>query len=185
MTTITTTCEGCGRQLAVPDRYQGRELKCPTCGRPFRAEAPAPQPAAPPPAPYVEAPTVPTLVRPPFEEAPFQAQEPAATAAVPADVGETATVFWRVRRIGVLSLAALSALLHAVLGLVAGIVVAVVLGTPAAQAIPFPHGPLLGVLAVVLLPLVYAVIGFVAGGVTAVVYNVAARLTGGVRLLLE
>jgi len=187
MGTISFTCSQCGRQLTVPERYQGRDLKCPSCGRPFRAEASAGEPApAVPPAPQAFLAPEP---EPPFENAPFE--EPPAPPAAPEDAaapvpaGESAPVYWRVRRIGVLSLAALSALLHAVLGLIVGVVVAIAAFTPAAQEIPFLHGPLLAVAAVVGLPLLYAVVGFLAGAVSAVVYNLGARLTGGVSLLLD
>jgi len=112
-------------------------------------------------------------------------QPPESTAGAEATFVDATAVYWRVKRIGVLSLAALSALLHAVLGLAIGTVVAIASFTPAAQAIPFLHGRLLGVLAVLLLPLAYGAIGFVAGALTAVVYNLGARLVGGVRVLLE
>ncbi len=98
---------------------------------------------------------------------------------------DATAVFWRVRRIAVASLASVSGLIHAAAGLVAGLVVAVVSFTPTAEAIPFVHGPLLAGLAIVVLPLVCGAAGFAFGAVTAVVYNLAARLFGGVRLLLE
>lgn len=192
MTTITTTCAGCGRQLAVPERYQGRDLKCPSCGHPFRVDpsqaAPVPAPA---PGPRTEvfpesAPVnLPTPAAAPFGEPAAPMQPPESTAGAEATFVDATAVYWRVKRIGVLSLAALSALLHAVLGLAIGTVVAIASFTPAAQAIPFLHGRLLGVLAVLLLPLAYGAIGFVAGALTAVVYNLGARLVGGVRVLLE
>ncbi len=202
MTTITTTCEGCGRQLTVPERYQGRDLKCPSCGRPFRAEAarPEPQPAtpdAPAAVPPVAPPVVPPVTTPSFDASPFEEPpapaplppptqpEPPEPAAAPDATGGAAAVYWRVKRIEVLSLALLSALLHGVLGLLVGVAVAIASLTPAAQALPFPHGPLVALLAVLLLPLVYAAIGFLAGALSAVVYNLGARLTGGVSLLLE
>ncbi len=198
MRAINITCEQCGRQLTVPERYQGRALKCPTCGHPFLAEAPGvepepvavPAPAAPP-APAAAA----SFETSPFEEPPAPGPAPApapASPALPAEVvsagvavGETAPVYWRVRRVAPLSLAVLSAALHAALGLVVGIVVAIASFTPVAQEIPVVHGPLVGILAVLVLPVAYAAAGFVAGAVTAVVYNLAARLTGGVSLLLD
>ena len=196
MTTITTTCTGCRHQLAVPERYQGRDLKCPSCGHPFRvdplqaAPAPLPESSLAPGArtevlPESAPASPPTPLAAPFGEPAASAQQPASAAGVEAAFVEANTVYWRVQRIGVLSLAALSALLHAVVGLAIGIVVAFVSFTPAAQAVPFLKGPLLGVLAVVLLPLAYGAIGFVAGTLTAVVYNLGAGLIGGVRVLLE
>ncbi len=193
MTTITTTCTGCGRQLAVPERYRGRDLKCPSCGRPFRLEPPEPAPPAetvppasaevfPEPAAATQAPAA-----VPFGEPPAAAPQPApepepGPEGVPVEAG---AVFWRVQRIGVLSLALLSAVLHGALGLLVGIAVAIAASSPAGRAIPFLNGPVLGVLAVLVLPFVYGAVGFVAGALTAAVYNFGARLLGGVRILLE
>jgi len=192
MGTINVTCTQCGRQLAVPERYQGRDLKCPSCGHPFRAEpppvvtAPSPEPAPKTEVfPEVTPPISPTPSAAPFGEPATAEPKPESPPAAETGFVEATAVYWRVRRIDVLSLAALSALLNAVLGLLVGVVIAVALFTPASQAIPFLHGPLLGILAVVILPLAYAAIGFVAGALTAAVYNLAARLVGGVRLLLE
>jgi general secretion pathway protein G len=47
---VLTTCEACGHEMAVPERYAGRELFCTACKRPFRAPPPAPTPVAGPPA---------------------------------------------------------------------------------------------------------------------------------------
>lgn len=100
MAVITHTCVQCGKQLTIPERYQGRALKCPECGNPFRVEpppreesqlapplaSPAPTPPAPPPlearAMSIPAPPpTPALAPAPaaFADAPFQLQEPAAT----------------------------------------------------------------------------------------------------------
>jgi hypothetical protein len=192
MGTINITCAQCGRQLAVPERYQGRDLTCPSCGHPFRADPPqAATVPLPVPGPKTEVfpdatpPTPPTPTAAPFGEPAASAQQADAAGVAEAAFAEATAVYWRVRRIGVLSLAALSALLHATLGLVVGVVLAIASLTPAAQAIPFLHGPLLGVLAVVLLPIGYGVMGFAAGAVAAVVYNLGARIVGGVRILLE
>ena len=176
MATITNTCTGCGRQLAVPDRYQGRDLKCPSCGHPFKVALsgtePEPAPTHPVAAPPEPPPPVLPLGSSPFEDPPLPSHGPEEVGAPQTEFVEATAVFWRVKRIGVASLAALSGLIHAVF-------------TPLAEEIPFLHGPLLAVLAIVLLPLVYGAAGFVLGAVTAVVYNLAAQLVGGVRLLLE
>ncbi len=184
MTTITITCAGCGRTLAVPERYLGRDLKCPDCGHPLRVAAPEPTPPAPPeplfsapvfpdPAPSEPGP-VPTT---PFEEldAPLSGDTPLPTAAV----------YWRVRRVGALSAATVSAVVYAMFGLLVGIGVAVASLVAPGAAIPFLRGPLLGAAAIVALPVAYAAIGFLLGLVGAAVYNLAARLAGGIKLLLE
>ncbi len=183
MTTITTTCAGCGRTLAIPERYLGRDLKCPDCGRPFRVappEPPPPEPEPPAPAPVFPEPSAPGPGEPgapPFEEA---------LATAPSDGAvPTGTVYWRVRRVGVLSAAATSAVIHASFGLLLGVIVAVVSLVLPGTAVPFLRGRVLGVLAVVALPLVYGVVGFVAGALGAAVYNLAARLAGGIKLALE
>jgi hypothetical protein len=186
MTTLTTTCRGCGRELSVPERYQGRDLKCPSCGRAFRVEPPAAE--APEPARAATARALPEVPAPfpsvpppaPFAEQPAAAEEPGAPTAV-----ETATVYWQLKSLGVLSTAFVGAVVNALLGLIAGLVVAIVSFTPAWAALPFVRGPFAGVLAIVVLPLVYGAIGFVSGTVLAVVYNLAARLVGGIRMLLD
>lgn len=184
MTTLTTTCKGCGRQLTVPDRYQGRDLKCPRCGRAFRIEPPPPavepEPAATPPALAQAAPTPSGLPPAPFTE-PSAAGE---TASAP-DALMTGAVFWQLKSLGVLSTGFIGALINAFLGLVAGLVVAIVSFTPAWIALPFVRRPLAGVLAIVVLPFVYGAMGFVSGVVLAALYNVAARFVGGIKVLLE
>lgn len=186
MTTITTTCAGCGRVLAVPDRYLDRDLKCPGCGHPFRlgaeAATPAPEPAPVAP-PTVEA-VAPTAV-PPALGAPFGEESPEAAGPEASVSVEAGAVFWRVRRLGVLSTALTGGAVNAVLGFLAGVAVAVVSLTRAAAALPFLHGPLGGALAVLVLPLLYGAIGLLFGAALSAVYNLVARLTGGIRVLLE
>jgi hypothetical protein len=186
MTTLTTTCKGCGRELTVPERYQGRDLKCPSCGRTFRVEPPLAE--TPQLEPFVTARPLPEAAAPfpsvpppaPFAEQPATSDEPALSATV-----ETATVYWQLKNLDILSTGFIGAVVNAFLGLIAGLVVAVVSFTPAWIALPFARGPLTGVLAIVVLPLVYGVVGFVSGVVLATLYNLAARLVGGVKLLLE
>ncbi|HQT93041.1 MAG: hypothetical protein B7Z68_05980 [Acidobacteria bacterium 21-70-11] len=184
MTTITTTCAGCGRTLAIPERYQGRDLKCPDCGHPLRVAAPETAPPAPP-EPPSSAPVFPDPAPPgpgPIPTTPFDELD----APLPEDTAlPTTAVYWRVKRVGALSAATVSAVVYALLGLLVGIGVAVAsLVTPVA-AIPFLRGPLLGAVAVIALPVAYAAIGFLLGLAGAAVYNLAARLTGGIKLLLE
>ena len=183
MATITTTCEGCGRTLAIPERYQGRELKCPDCGRPFRAAAPEAPPALPAEPAFAASvsPDPAGLGPEPFPTAPPESPD----APPSGEPGPPAAVYWRVRRVGALSAAAMSAVVYALLGVLVGLGVAVASVLAPSAAVPFLRGPLLGVLAVVTLPLVYAGIGFVLGLVGAAVYNLAARFVGGVKLLLE
>jgi hypothetical protein len=97
----------------------------------------------------------------------------------------TAAVYWRVKRVGVLSAATMSAVVYAVLGLLIGLAVTGISLLSPAVAVPFVHSPLLGALAMITLPVVYGAIGFVVGLAGAAVYNLAARLAGGIKLLLE
>ncbi len=184
MTTITTTCAGCGRTLAIPERYLGRDLKCPDCGHPVHVAAPEAAPPAPPELPLSAA-VFPDSALPgtaPFSKEAFEEFD----APLPGDAPlPTAAVYWRVRRVGALSAATVSAVVYALFGLLVGIGVAIASLVAPFAAIPFLRGPLLGVAAVVALPVAYAAIGFVLGLVGAAVYNLAARLAGGITLLLE
>ncbi|MGE5235670.1 MAG: hypothetical protein ACM3O7_04935 [Acidobacteriota bacterium] len=200
MATITHTCAQCGKRLGVPERYLGRDLKCPGCGNPFRIDpepqaaattpesAPLPEPGptgAPPAAPAGRTAPAAATLPPPF---PGEEPSPPSSPTQEPVFGLTnAVVTWRVRRLGVLSTALTSAVIHAVLGLVVGALVALVgmLPRAAGVAVSLLRGPLLGAAALVGLPLLYAAVGFVSGVVLALLYNLAARLTGGVELTME
>ncbi len=196
MTTITTTCTGCGRSLAVPERYQGRNLKCPGCGHSFRID--------PPPAPIPEPPRAAAVASPPAP--PVATERPAAVEpggpfgelfAAPAEAGTappegaeaaplaTGPVYWRLVRLGILSAGIVSAVIHAVLGLVVGLAVAVGSLFLPAPAIPIVSAKLVGGLAIVTLPVLYGVAGFLVGLGISALYNLTARLVGGVKVLLE
>lgn len=184
MTTITTTCAGCGRSLAIPERYLGRDLKCPDCGHPVRVASPD---AAPPPPP--ELPLSASVFPDPAPPGPGPVSTAESEGFEPPWPGDTplapGAVYWRVKRVGALSAATVSAVVYALLGLLLGIGVALASLFAPAVAVPFVRGPLLGALAVVTLPVAYAAIGFVLGLAGAAVYNLAARLAGGIKLLLE
>jgi len=192
MTTITTTCAGCGRALAVPERFQGRSLKCPSCGRAFRAEVPKPSPPAEPIAPSTA--TVATTRGPqatpiaspvaPSPAEPFGDVVAPASEAETGDALATGPVYWRVKRVGVLSVGLMSALINALVGLLVSL---------AALLIPFVrtvalgrfHGALGRAIFLLALPVLNGAVGFIAGVVAAALYNLAARWAGGVRVLLE
>jgi hypothetical protein len=191
MAPITTTCAGCGRTHTIPDRYLGRELKCPACGHPLTLDAPPPAPAAAAQAPVAPAetagtvfPEAPPAPAPPAPPAAAQAPEAPPETVAAADDG-AAEVYWRVRRLGVLSTATVGAVLHGLLGVLVGVAVAAVSLVGRRLALPAPLGPLAGIVALVAAPVVYAAVGFAFGALLAVVYNLAARLTGGVKVLLE
>ena len=100
-----------------------------------------------------------------------------------------------VRRIGVLSLAKIQAVVAAAIGLIIGVIYAVFMvlfgavmatmgggegGTAAAAG-----GIVGGVFMVVLIPLFYGVLGFAFGALSAAVYNLAAGSIGGLEMELE
>lgn len=98
-----------------------------------------------------------------------------------------------VKRIGVLSLAKVMAILYGGIGLVAGLVFSffALLGTAFGAAFQETTGPeaffgaIFGVGAVVLLPLLYGFMGFLGGLLSAALYNLAARIVGGLELDVE
>jgi hypothetical protein len=184
MATYNHTCEQCGKQLLVPDRYLGRGLKCPHCGQGFRVapqqEVP-PEPPSPPPAlpgipsePFGPAPTAP-LIEP--ESAP------------PLQFSTEASVHFAVKRIDVLSAAKVTAALHGILGLLMGLAIALMLllvPMPLSARGLFSLGKgIIVVLALVAVPGTYLVIGFVSGALLAALYNLAAGIVGPIRVELE
>lgn len=93
-----------------------------------------------------------------------------------------------VRRIGALSLAKISGMLYALLGLVFGILMSLIslaVGTVAPQQSGGPLAALFGVAAVIVMPVFYGAIGFVGSLIMAGLYNWLAGVVGGVRLELR
>ena len=88
------------------------------------------------------------------------------------------------RRLGILSLAKVTAIIMAVIGLIVGVFFALFAGVGALSGMPMWFGGL-GIAALILFPLLYAIIGFIYGAIVAAVYNVAASLVGGVELEFE
>ena len=92
------------------------------------------------------------------------------------------------RRIGALSLAKVSAVVYALLGLVLGAIFSLIsvagsiLTSPKSGIAPFPP---LGAAAVIILPALYGAIGFVGSLIGAAIYNVVAGLIGGVHIELR
>ena len=101
---------------------------------------------------------------------------------------------YRVRRVGVISAANMSAAISFVFTFVVALLVALVvlpmgnLPVPSGAGGPFdranlPTGSVIGL--VLLAPLLYGAVGWVAGALAALVYNLAARFIGGLQLTLE
>ena len=91
-----------------------------------------------------------------------------------------------IKRIGVLSLAKLQAIVMAILGLLIGIMYAI-LGTVIAS-LASAQGQSLGILAglgflsIIILPIFYGIMGFVSGAIGAFLYNLIAGWIGGIEL---
>jgi hypothetical protein len=95
-----------------------------------------------------------------------------------------------VKRVGVWSVARIYGALSGAFGLIAGVCLALfsMVGAGlAAQSGDAPAflGPLLGVGAIVFLPLLYGVMGLVIGALSAALYNVFAGMVGGVELDIQ
>jgi hypothetical protein len=96
--------------------------------------------------------------------------------------------FMIVKSIGVISVAKIYAAISAAMGLLFGIIFAMLslVGAGFAESSEMSFlGPMMGVGAVIALPIFYGCMGFVAGAIGAALYNVFAGMVGGVRLDLE
>ena len=91
-----------------------------------------------------------------------------------------------IKRIGPVSCAKVSALLYALIGLIFGAILSLValVGGAIAGATGGSGGMgmIMGVGAIVLLPIVYACVGFVGTLIAAALYNFAAGITGGIEM---
>lgn len=94
-----------------------------------------------------------------------------------------------VKRVGPLSLAKISFVVYALIGLIVGCVVALLALFGAALGGVGTTGPFvgmaLGVGAIIALPILYGIIGFLAGLIGAAIYNAAAGMIGGVEVELQ
>ena len=90
-----------------------------------------------------------------------------------------------ITRVGPLSVAKVAGILYVVIGLVAGCFVSLVAmagGFAADVDGAGPFGALLGVGAIIFLPIFYGVLGFIGSLIMAWLFNVAAGMTGGVEV---
>lgn len=76
------------------------------------------------------------------------------------------------KKLGVLSVAKIEAVIMAIFGFIFGIIFAIT-GTAFG-------GPAFGILSIVVFPIMYAVLGFVSGAIGAWLYNFAADKIGGI-----
>lgn len=97
------------------------------------------------------------------------------------------------KRVGVLSVAKLYAVLMAAFGLLLGIFYAIIgaaFGALAGSAglstgLPAGLGVGFGLLAIIFLPIMYGFIGFISGAIGALLYNLIAKLIGGIEMEFE
>ena len=95
------------------------------------------------------------------------------------------------RRVGAFSLAKLSGILYALMGMILGAFFALLslvgagIGAAASGSNEPFLGAIFGVGAIIFLPIFYGVIGFVGGLITGWLYNLVAGMVGGVELDLQ
>jgi hypothetical protein len=101
------------------------------------------------------------------------------------------------KRIGAFSCGKILGALYAVIGLIIGAVITLIslFGAALTSALganpppDMPGGPVIavviGVGAIILMPIIYGLLGFFSGLIGALIYNVMARMVGGVKLELE
>ena len=99
----------------------------------------------------------------------------------------------KLRKLGVMSVAKIYAVLGAIGGFIVGIIVSIMslafssvissasAGTAAMSGL-FMAG---GVFAVIVMPIVYAILGFISGAIGAFLYNVVAGRIGGIEMKFE
>ena len=94
-----------------------------------------------------------------------------------------------VKRVGVLSIAKIEALIMAVFGLIIGVVSGLFFGLISAVMSTASGGSAaaggFGILGVIVFPILYGIMGFCAGALGAVIYNFAAGFMGGIEMDLE
>lgn len=96
-----------------------------------------------------------------------------------------------VKRLGVFSVAKVSGILYAVMGLIFGVImsmVSLVIGSAfqgLENAPSAAFGVLFGAGAVILLPIFYGLMGFVGGALMSWLYNIVAQYAGGIEVEFE
>lgn len=88
----------------------------------------------------------------------------------------------RIRKVGVLSIANISAMVNVFVGLLLGIFVTVVSLFSAASAGVLGFLGIPTFLSIIIFPIVYGIFGFIGGAIGAIFYNFAAKITKGVKL---
>ena len=91
-----------------------------------------------------------------------------------------------IKRIGILSLGKVLAVLYAIMGLLVALFLNL-LPMPMSSMMhsPVAGGPLFGTGAIIALPIIYGVMGFIAGIIIALVFNIASGMIGGLEVEIE
>lgn len=92
----------------------------------------------------------------------------------------------KVKKLGVLSVAKLQAVIMALVGLLLGIL-SVIMGAVLGSMFGGSASMLgsFGVIGIIVFPIVYAIIGFIGGAISALLYNLGAGWVGGIEMNLE
>ena len=101
-----------------------------------------------------------------------------------------------IKRVGVLSLAKIQAVIMLVFGLIVGVFYGLILMTFGAMFSSMGAGTrgsgeaaggvfIAGLMAMIFIPIVYGIIGFIAGALGAFVYNSAVKFVGGLEMEME
>jgi hypothetical protein len=101
-----------------------------------------------------------------------------------------------IKRVGVLSWAKIQAVIMLVFGLIIGVIYGLILMTFGAMMSSLGSSTrgtgeaaggafIIGLMAMIFMPIVYGIIGFIAGAIGAFVYNSAAKFVGGMELEME
>lgn len=91
----------------------------------------------------------------------------------------------KLRRVGVLSVGKISAILGVIIGFIVGVIYAFIFVIAGAISGELPFGGIFGIFAVIVFPIMYGIFGFVGGVIEAFLYNLVAGWIGGIELHFE
>lgn len=95
-----------------------------------------------------------------------------------------------IRRLGVLSVAKIQGAIALVFGLIIGVIYGLIIMLFGAALMSQSRGAaggsiILGLLAMIGIPIFYGIIGFIGGAISALIYNMAAGIAGGIEIEVE
>jgi hypothetical protein len=88
------------------------------------------------------------------------------------------------KKIGILSLGKIQAIVMAIIGLIMGILYAIG-GIALSSVLQINGGIGLALASIIILPIVYGILGFIGGIIGALVFNAAVKVIGGLELDIE